>query len=42
MILDEIGGAAAASREYPGFNDPLTDAIILICALLTIGATWRA
>ena len=41
MTLDEIG-AAAASREYPGLYDPLTDAIILVGALLTILLTWRA
>lgn len=41
MNLDEIG-AAAASRAYPGLIDPLTDAIILVCALLTILLTWRA
>ena len=42
MTLDEISGAVAASREYPGFYDPLTDTIILVCALLTIGATLHA
>lgn len=42
MTLGEVGGAAAAFREYPGLYDPLTDAIILVCALLTIGVTWRA
>ncbi len=42
MTLDEIGGAAAATREFPGLIDPLTDAIILVCALLAILATWRA
>lgn len=41
MTVDEIG-AAAASRVYPGQYDPLTDTIILVCALLTIGVTWRA
>ncbi|MDD9948278.1 MAG: hypothetical protein OXU48_01945 [candidate division Zixibacteria bacterium] len=41
MTVDEIG-AAAASRVYPGLYDPLTDVIILVCALLTIGVTWRA
>ncbi|MCY3712755.1 MAG: hypothetical protein OXH02_05640 [Gemmatimonadetes bacterium] len=41
MNLDEIG-AAAASRVYPGLTDPLTDAIILAGALLTILLTWRA
>ncbi|MCY3553789.1 MAG: hypothetical protein OXH56_00575 [Gemmatimonadetes bacterium] len=41
MTLDEIG-AAAASHEYVGLFDPLADAIILVCALLTILLTWRA
>lgn len=41
MTLDEIG-AAAAARVYPGLFDPLVDAIILVCALLTIILTWRA
>ena len=41
MTLDEIG-AATASREYAGLVDPLADAIILACALLTILLTWRA
>ncbi|MXW04069.1 MAG: hypothetical protein F4Z81_03260 [Gemmatimonadetes bacterium] len=41
MNLDEIG-AASASREYVGLIDPLTDAIILAGALLTILLTWRA
>ena len=42
MTLDEIDSAASAPREYPGLNDPLIDAIILVCALLTIRTTWRA
>ena len=41
MTLDEIG-AAPASRAYPGLTEPTTDAIILVCALLTTLLTWRA
>lgn len=41
MNLDEIG-VAATVRAYPGLIDPLADAIILVCALLTVLLTWRA
>ena len=40
--MGEIGNTPVAPGEYPGLNDPLTDAILLVCALLTILATLRA
>ena len=40
--MGENGSTPVAPREYPGLNDPLTDAILLVCALLTILATLRA